>query len=341
MPEPPAAPRQRRPLGTTPRRKRRRRRRGRALLRWLAGAALLLALSTGGALWLADDGRRPGTGAVPVPAPAAAVANAPPAAPQLLPGAVSLEGPDSFRLAFDKPPRAGLVFDLGSGRVLWRRRPLRRLPVASLTKIMTALVVVDRASPRDQARITRAALRYSGSGVGLLPKGRHVSVESLLHGLLLVSGNDAAIALADHVAGSERRFVRLMNARARALGLSCTSFVSAHGLERGNRSCAADLAAMARLAMAQRRIARVVRKRSADVRFPIKGGRLYLNTTNPLLRARFPGAIGLKTGYTEYAGRSFVGVVRRGRRRLGVVLLHSPDPARQARKLIGTAFRKE
>ena len=320
--------------------RRRRRRRGRALGRWLAGVAPLLALIAAGALWLADDPGRPRTAAVGAPAPASAVANAPPAAPQLIPGAVSLEGPDSFRLAFKQPPRAALVFDLGSGRVLWRRQPLRRMPVASLTKIMTALVVVDRSRPRDQVRITRAALRYSGSGVGLLPKGRHVSVESLLHGLLLVSGNDAAIALADHVAGSERRFVRLMNARARALGLGCTRFVSAHGLERGNRSCAVDLAAMARLAMGQRRIARVVRKRSADVRFPIKGGRLYLNSTNPLLRARYPGAIGLKTGYTEDAGRSFVGVVRRGRRRLGVVLLHSPDPARQARKLIGTAFRE-
>ena len=325
--------------GRGTRRARRRRRRGRALRWLLTAAALVLSLTVAGALWLTDWWPS-GSAAPPAPAPAAAVADMPPAAPPLLPGAVSLQGTDSFRLAFKQPPRAGLVFDLGSGRVLWRRRPLRSMPIASLTKIMTALVVVDRARPRDQARITRAALRYSGSGVGLLPKGRHVSVESLLHGLLLVSGNDAAIALAGHVAGSERRFVRLMNARARALGLGCTRFVSAHGLERGNRSCAADLAAMARLAMGQARIARVVRKRSAAVRFPIKGGRLYLNNTNPLLRLRYPGAIGLKTGYTDEAGRSFVGVVRRGRRRLGVVLLHSPDPARQARKLLGTAFRK-
>ena len=330
--------RARRSAGIETRRARRRRSRGRALRRLLTAAVLVLSLAAA-ALWLTGSWRT-GADAPPARAPGSAVADVPPAAPPLLPGAVSLQGTDSFRIVFKQPPRAGLVFDLGSGRVLWRRRPLRRMPVASLTKIMTALVVVDHAPPRDQARITRAALRYSGSGVGLLPKGRHVSVESLLHGLLLVSGNDAAIALADHVAGSERRFVALMNARARALGLGCTRFVSAHGLERGNRSCAADLAAMARLAMEQPRIARVVRKRSADVRFPIKGGRLYLNSTNPLLRARFAGAIGLKTGYTGDAGRSFVGIVRRGRRRFGVVLLHSPDPARQARKLLGTAFRK-
>ena len=238
-----------------------------------------------------------------------------------------------------RPPRAGIVYDLSIGEVLWRRRPLKRLPIASLTKIMTAIVVAERTRPRERARVTRAALDYSGSGIGLLPKRRLVPVEALLHGLLLVSGNDAAIALADHVAGSERRFVALMNARARGLGLRCTRFVSAHGLERSNRSCAADLASLSRVAMGNRRIARIARKRQAAVRFPIKGGHLYLSSTNPLLRARYPGAIGLKTGYTEAAGRSLSAVVRRGPRRLGVVLLDSPNPARQARKLISEALR--
>jgi D-alanyl-D-alanine carboxypeptidase (penicillin-binding protein 5/6) len=224
--------------------------------------------------------------------------------------------------------------------VLWRRRPRERMPVASLTKIMTALVVVEETTSRERARVTRAALAYSGSGVGVLPRGRRVPVEGLLHGLLLVSGNDAAIALADHVAGSERRFVRLMNRRAGALGLRCTRFRSSHGLERGNRSCAADLAALTRLAMAERRIARIVRKPTAAVRFPIRTGRLFLNSTNPLVRGGYPGALGLKTGYTEDAGRCLVGVARRGPQRLGVVLLHSSDPARQARKLLTTGFRR-
>ena len=125
-----------------------------------------------------------------------------------------------------KPPRAGLLFDVRSGEVLWRRRPLKVLPMASLTKIMTALLVTERAGPREPVRITRAALRYQGSGVGVLPRGRRVRLESLMDGLLLVSGNDAAIALADHISGTERRFVALMNrrarrARARAARTSC------------------------------------------------------------------------------------------------------------------------
>lgn len=254
------------------------------------------------------------------------------------PAEVSLSGVDAFHVALRKPPRAGLVFELGSGEVLWRRDPLRVLPIASLTKIMTALLVVERTRPTDPVRITQAALDYSGSGVGMLPKGRRVRAEALLNGLMIVSGNDAGIALAVHIAGDEQRFVRLMNRRAREWGLSCTHFASSHGLEAGNRSCVRDLAVLARIAMTRRRIRRVVRRTQAVLRFPIKGGKLYLYGHNPLMRLGYAGTIGLKTGYTEAAGRCFVGVVRRGGRTLGVVLLNSRDPAKQAPKLLDAAF---
>ena len=296
------------------------------------GAAAWVAVGSGGdasapRLPVASAGKARPPASVPEPLPAPG------------PGAVTLESVDAFALTFKKPPRAGLVFDLDSGDVLWRRNATRQLPVASLTKMMTALLVAERTSPRERVKITRAALKFRGSGIGRLPRGRRVPIEALMHGLLLPSGNDAGIALAVHVAGSERRFVRLMNERAVELGLRCTRFVSSHGLERGNRSCAADLAALARLDMNEFRIRRVVRKRQAALRFPIKGRRLYLSTTNPLLRSGYPGALGLKTGFTNDAGRCFVGVARRRGRELGVVLLHSPDPGRQARKLLNTAFR--
>ena len=257
------------------------------------------------------------------------------------PGSVSLAGPDALRIKLKRPPRAGLLFDLDSGKVLWSRHARSPLPIASLTKIMTAIVVVERTRPRERAKVTRAALGYRGSGVGVLPRGgRSVPVEGLLAGLLLVSGNDAAIALADHVSGSERRFVAAMNRKARALGLRCTQFVSPSGLEGANRSCAADVAALARAAMAKPRIARLARRRQAAVPFPIRGGRLWLNNTNPLLRTRYRGTLRLKTGSSDEAGHSFVGVVRRRRRTLGVVLLDSPDPGRQARRLLDRAFRR-
>jgi serine-type D-Ala-D-Ala carboxypeptidase (penicillin-binding protein 5/6) len=340
--------------GVSSRRLRRRRRRPRLL----ATLALLVApIVVAAAAYLAfassDDESRGSPPAPPLavggPAPpAAASEHAPPAEPRepapFVPAepvpAIPLSGVDAFHVRMKRPPRAGLVFDLDTGDVLWRRRPLRAMPMASLTKIMTALLVVERTRPDEPVRITPAALRYSGSGVGLLPKGKRVRLETLMNGLLLVSGNDAAIALAVHISGTERRFVNLMNRLARRWRLRCTHFASSHGLERGNRSCPRDLAVLTRMAMAEPRIRRIARRRQVSFRFPIKGRRLYLTGHNPLIRMGYRGAVGLKTGYTTEAGRCFVGVARRGGRRMGVVLLNSHDPSRQAPRLLDAAFAR-
>jgi D-alanyl-D-alanine carboxypeptidase (penicillin-binding protein 5/6) len=255
------------------------------------------------------------------------------------PLAVRLDGPDLVALRFHDPPRSGVMFDLDTGQVLWRRDPTRVLPIASLTKMMTALVVVDRVPPGAKVRVTREALAYQGSGVGLLPLGRSIGVSTMLHGLLLPSGNDAAIALAQRAAGTVRDFVGLMNERARTMGLTCTRFSSPSGFrDRGNHSCATDLAALARAVLRQRRLAPIVRRRQAVLPFPIKGGRIYLNNNNPLLRTGYRGATGIKTGYTDAAGRCLVATAERGGVRLGVVLLHSPDTGTQARKLLDRGF---
>jgi D-alanyl-D-alanine carboxypeptidase len=293
----------------------------------LAIAAALIALTAG----RGEENERPESAEGPPPAELTE------SGPEATAPGIELGGVDSIALRFRRSPRAGLVFDLDTGEVLWRREPVRRVPIASLTKIMTALVVTERTNPRERVLVTRAALRYTGSGLGVLKRGRRVPVNGLMHGLLLPSGNDAAIALAVHVSGSESRFVRLMNRRAGELGLRCTRFASPHGLEAGNRSCAADVAALSRLAMGKNRIAAVVRKRTAAVPFPIRGGRLYVSSTNPLLKTRYPGTIGLKTGYTRRAGRCLVAVVRRAGRTFGVVLIGSPNPPRQARKLLARA----
>jgi serine-type D-Ala-D-Ala carboxypeptidase (penicillin-binding protein 5/6) len=280
--------------------------------------------------------------------PAAAVVNAPPAVKHRVekprpsgyapPPGIDLFGARPVHVRFKKKPRAGLLFDVNTGQVLWARRPLRRLSIASITKIMTAILVVERTRPREKVHVSKQALHYSGSGVGVLPKKRPVPVEGLLAGMLLPSGNDAAIALAGHLAGGSRRFARLMNERARAMGLGCTHYVSPEGLSDRNRSCAADLAALSRVAIAKRRIARLSRRKQVEIPFPIKSGKLWLNNTNPLLRTGYPGTIGLKTGYTQKAGHCFVAIVRRGSREFGVVLLHSPNTERQAKKLFNAAF---
>jgi D-alanyl-D-alanine carboxypeptidase len=252
---------------------------------------------------------------------------------------VDLASADTVTLVKRKP-RSGLLFDVRTGRVLWRRDPERRLPIASLTKMMTALVIVEREDPHDRVRITRRAVRTAGSAVGVLPKGKRVQLEALMNGLLLVSGNDAAVALAIHTAGTVREFVRVMNDRAAQLGLECTRFSTPHGLrDAGNHSCAADLASLARADLHLRRIRRIARRKRAILKFPIEGGRLFLYNNNPLIRQGYGGVTGLKTGYTEKAGRSIVATARRGEVELGVVLLDSHDPAGQARKLLDRGFR--
>ena len=152
-------------------------------------------------------------------------------------------------LRLKRGPKAGLAFDLADGTILWRHHATAVRPIASLTKIMTALLAVERFGPRETVRITRVADRVGGSRMAGLKPGRRVRADVLLKGLLISSSNNAAVALAVAGAGSERAWVALMNKRAQLLGLTCTHFVDAHGLNRGNRSCAADLATLAMRAM--------------------------------------------------------------------------------------------
>jgi serine-type D-Ala-D-Ala carboxypeptidase (penicillin-binding protein 5/6) len=314
---------------------------------WRRRIALLAAVGAIGAaavLLLGDQGGvRPATPSAATPVPLPTVGPAPLGGTGTAPAplAVRLDDPeDALRVPFEHPPLAGLLFDVNSGRVLWRRHASRVLPIASLTKMMTALVVANRVPRGGRVRITPETLRYRGSGVGVLPRGKLIGVQTMLHGLLLPSGNDAAIALAQRAAGgSVRRFVGLMNRRAAAMGLKCTRFSSPSGLHDRDHSCAGDLAALARAVLRTPRLARIVRRRSAVLPFPIKGRKLHLYNTNPLLRERYRGATGVKTGYTIAAGRCLVASARRGRARLGVVLLRSRNPGRHAQRLLDRGFR--
>jgi D-alanyl-D-alanine carboxypeptidase (penicillin-binding protein 5/6) len=179
----------------------------------------------------------------------------------------------------------------------------------------------------------------AGSKVGVLPLGRRVRLETMLYGLLLPSGNDAAVALAQHVSGSVMAFVKLMNEEAARLGMACTHYSSPSGyVDARNFSCAADLAVLAHDDLAQPRIAAITRTYTADLPLPIAGGHVWLYNNNPLLIYHYPGLTGLKTGYTLAAGKCLVATARRGGVRLGVVLLHSPDPGTQAAYLLNRGF---
>jgi serine-type D-Ala-D-Ala carboxypeptidase (penicillin-binding protein 5/6) len=329
---------------------RRRRRRRRAIglgafaLLALLAALLAVVLSKSGgdgrgggpASTAAAKGARPKT----VVKPTLSAIGLPLGKPALSLRGLGLPQEDAVHIAFHHPPRAGILFDLDTGQVLWQHNPDTRLRIASLTKMMTALLTVEAEPPSARVLVTKAAVDSAGSKVGVLPLGRHVRLETMLYGLLLPSGNDAAIALGQHVAGSIASFVKRMNERAAQLGMGCTRYSSPSGyVDAANFSCAADLAVLARVDEQQPRLARIVRTLSKQLPLPIKGGKVYLYNNNPLLIYHYPGATGLKTGFTDAAGRCLVATAERGGVRLGVVVLHSRNPGTQARQLLDRAFQ--
>jgi D-alanyl-D-alanine carboxypeptidase len=307
------------------------------LILLVAGAALILLL-VDPAVWQKEKAR-------PHEAPArpATIARHPPRDPPRSP--YELRDPSSrlpVHVEFARKPRAGILFDVHSGRILWQHDPGRELPIASLTKMISALIIARRDRPSERVLITPQALAYQGSGVGVLPKGKKVPLRDLFYGLLLVSGNDAAIALAQHDSGSVPAFVRRMNRWRRRLGLHCSHFSSPSGiLDKHNFSCPRDLAALARADLANPWIRRVASTRQTRFRFPVKGGYLDLYNNNPFIIERMEGITGLKTGYTLAAGRCYVITQKVQGHELGAVLLNTPNPLDQVPALLRAGAKAE
>jgi D-alanyl-D-alanine carboxypeptidase (penicillin-binding protein 5/6) len=233
--------------------------------------------------------------------------------------------------------RAAILVDARSGTVLWARRAHARLPIASTTKVMTALLALERLAPRQLVSVPRGVLRIPLVREGLRP-GEQVQARKLLVGLLVFSGNDDAATLADAVAGSRGAFVRLMNRRARELGLRETHFSNPSGvIDRGNRSSAADLAALTRYAMRDPRFRSAVRTRIARVKWHAPTfEKVYVNK-NPLLFT-YRGADGVKTGWTTVARHCIIASAHRHHVRLIAVVLGSNDAAGMARRLLDFGF---
>ena len=308
------------------------------LLTWAFSALVLIDpdLLGSGKAGAPDPGVR---AAPPRAAPGSVPARETRHAPKRFPGSHYTLPPASAPLPvhveFKHPPKAGLLFDLGSGETLWQHDPGRRLPIASLTKMMTALIIARRERPGERVLITPQAVHTPGSGVGVLPLGKEVPLRDLFYGLLLVSGNDAATALAQHDGGSVGGFVARMNRWRRQLGLRCSHFTSPSGIvDEGNYSCTRDLASLARADLANPWIRKVAGTREIRFRFPVKGHFLDLYNNNPFIFERMPGITGLKTGYTLAAGRCYVTTQRVGGHELGVVLLNAPNPLDQVPALL-------
>ena len=235
--------------------------------------------------------------------------------------------------------RSAILVDGDTGRVLWEKAAHRSRPIASTTKIMTATLVLERLPLDSVVKVPAAATRTPLVREGLR-KHERVPAWKLLDGLLIFSGNDDAYALAAATAGSKPRFVKLMNEKARALGLRDTHFTSVSGVvDKGNRSSAWDLAALARYALRDPRFRKVVSTKIAHVRWSAPTfEKVYVNK-NQLL-GTYRGADGVKTGWTTLAGHCLVASARRGGHRLIVVLLHATNPYGDARRLLNFGFSR-
>jgi serine-type D-Ala-D-Ala carboxypeptidase (penicillin-binding protein 5/6) len=238
-------------------------------------------------------------------------------------------------------PRVGapsvIVENLDTGTVMFATHAHRRRPIASLTKIMTALVVLERTTPTDVVTVSRWAASQRPTKLGL-PPGAQMDVRDLLYALLLMSANDVAVALAEHVSGSTSAFDALMSRTGRELGMTDTRFASPSGLNDWGYSTASDVAAMARAAAQVPALATIVATRLHTITLP-PGKRVQLWNLNDLLFG-YPGAIGMKTGFTDVSHWSLVGVARRDDLRLLVVLLGDHDkPFDDGAALLDWGFR--
>lgn len=220
---------------------------------------------------------------------------------------------------------SGVLVDLESGLVLWSKDHVAVRSPASLTKIMTALVVIENAKLDDTATITPEARAIDG-GRMYAEAGWNFSVEELLWGLLLQSGNDAAVALAQKVGGDGGypRFIELMNAKAVEIGTTSTQFKNPHGLDEvGHVSTARDLALISMAAMKNQTLARMVAAKTHDVRWGDGAPHTFINHNKLLFR--YSGAVGIKTGFTATAGNSLASAVTRDGNTLIAVVLGTPD----------------
>ncbi len=219
---------------------------------------------------------------------------------------------------------AAVVVEESTGRILYDKNALEKRSIASTTKIMTALVALENSHPEDVVKISKRAASIGGSTAGLR-EGEEYSMRELLYAMMMISGNDAALAVAEHVGGSAEDFAVMMNDRARSIGAVNSRFVTPHGLDcEGQYSTAYDLALITIEAMKNPMFREIVSTSS----FYITGHSLY--NTNELLGA-YPGVDGVKTGYTGKAGRCLVSTARKNGMRLISVVLGSPT--RNARAL--------
>jgi len=236
----------------------------------------------------------------------------------------------------DLSAKSAIVMDADTAELIVWKNPHMKLPPASTTKVMTAILAIENSKLTRKCRVSRNAARKEPSKVNLFP-GDRISVEALLYSVLLKSANDAASALAEGVAGSEPAFAKMMTQRAAELGASNTNFKNASGLpEKGHYSTVYDLALIFRQACKYDIFRQIAETRYATLHF---GGEkdLLIKNSNKLLWI-YDGAVAGKTGYTREARDCYVGMAERNGRRLIVAVLKSEQRWQDVTQLLDKGF---
>lgn len=232
------------------------------------------------------------------------------------------------------------IYDRLSGRCIYGKDENKQTAMASTTKIMTAMIIIENCKLTDSVTVSAKAAGTGGSRLGL-KKDDIITVNDLLYGLMLRSGNDAAVALAIHTAGSIEKFADLMNAKAIKLGLKNTHFVTPHGLDNEEHyTTAYELAKLTDYALKNETFAKIVKTQSTTI--TINNSPKQINNTNELL-GNVNGVYGVKTGFTNNAGRCLVTSVKRDDMDLIIVVLGADtrkDRAKDSMKLIEYAYKR-
>lgn len=234
---------------------------------------------------------------------------------------------------------SAILIEPFSGRVLYEKNAHEKRPMASTTKIMTALVATDMANPDEVLCVQGDCVKIQGASLYLEEK-EELTLMDMLYGLLLRSGNDAAAAIGKHVAGDSSHFVSLMNRKAWELGMHNTNFANPHGLDDDEHySTAADMARLGAVFL-QAPLLREICKTEEYVSRELTTGKVRLFINNNKLLARDPRALGIKIGWTENAGRCLVAAAQVNGMELVAVVLDAPDLYTDVSKLFDYGFGK-
>jgi D-alanyl-D-alanine carboxypeptidase (penicillin-binding protein 5/6) len=234
---------------------------------------------------------------------------------------------------------AAVLIDQTTGKMLYAKNSDMIMAPASTTKIMTAIIGIEQGNLDQPVVVSAAAAAKAGSSMYLV-QNEKLTLKDLLYGLLIVSGNDAATAIAEHIAGSESKFAEMMTAKARSLGLKHTQFKNSSGLPaRNHYTTAYDLAMIARYALQNNLFSQIVKTKVATVPSYKKGETQQLVNHNKLLW-RYPYTTGIKTGYTAKAGKCLVASAERNKTTLIAVVLKSSTMYTDSKKLFEYGFKR-